>query len=35
MTQYAAIANKIPITLMRKNDVFDGFLVKQQERKIE
>lgn len=35
MTQYAAIAGKIPITLMRKNDVFDGFLINQEKREIE
>lgn len=35
MTQYAAVAGKIPITLMRKNDVFDGFLIDQEKKGIE
>lgn len=35
MTQYAAVAGKIPITLIRKNDVFDGFLINQEKIGIE
>lgn len=35
MTQYAAVACKIPISLVRKNDVYDGFLINQKDREIE
>lgn len=35
MTQYAVVAGKVPLTLIRKDDVAEGILIEQEKRCIE
>lgn len=35
MTQYAVIAGKVPLTLIRKDDIAEGILIEQEKRCIE